>query len=91
MKDYMDDAEELKLDDTEAMEFHYFKLHDYDGNNKLDGLELGAAMTHYHDDGEDDDGEDNAQRKAHVRTHTHTQIHSFTISHTVCVCVWLLV
>ena len=32
------------------MEFHYFKLHDYDGNNKLDGLELAAAMTHFHED-----------------------------------------
>lgn len=49
MKEYMNDADELKLDDTEAMEFHYFKLHDYDNNNKLDGIELAAAMTHYHD------------------------------------------
>ena len=49
MKDYMDNPEQLKLDDQEAMEFHYFKLHDYDNNNKLDGLELGAAMTHYED------------------------------------------
>jgi Ca2+-binding EF-hand superfamily protein len=49
MKEYMNDADELKLDDEEAMEFHYFKLHDYDTNNKMDGLELGAAMTHYHD------------------------------------------
>ena len=32
------------------MEFHYFKLHDYDGNNKLDGLELAAALTHFHED-----------------------------------------
>ena len=49
MKDYMDQPDELKLDDQEAMEFHYFKLHDYDNNNTLDGLELGAAMTHYED------------------------------------------
>ena len=49
MKGYMETPEELKLDDQEAMEFHYFKLHDYDNNNKLDGLELGAAMTHYED------------------------------------------
>ena len=57
----MDDADELKLDDTQAMEFHYFKLHDSDNNNKLDGLELGAAMTHYHDEEEGDQG------KTHVR------------------------
>ena len=58
----MDNTEELKLEDTEAMEFHYFKLHDYDGNNKLDGLELGAAMTHFHQK-----GEDGAKGKAQVR------------------------
>ena len=52
MKEHMPEADELKLDDAEAMEFHYFKLHDYDNNNKLDGLELAAAMTHYHEDGE---------------------------------------
>ena len=39
----------MDLDNAETMEFHYFKLHDYDNNNKLDGLELGAAMTHYHE------------------------------------------
>ncbi len=45
-----DDEDELKLDDNEAMEFHYFKLHDYDNNNKLDGHELGVAMTHFQED-----------------------------------------
>ena len=49
--------EQLKLDSEEAMEFHYFKLHDYDGNNKLDGLELGAAMTHYHEHNEEGEKE----------------------------------
>lgn len=44
----MDD--QVKLDSNEAMEFHYFKLHDYDGNNKLDGLELRVALTHVHDE-----------------------------------------
>ncbi|CAH1791970.1 unnamed protein product [Owenia fusiformis] len=32
----------------DELQFHYFKLHDYDNNNKLDGLELINAMTHYH-------------------------------------------
>lgn len=58
----MSDTDELKLDDQEAMEFHYFKVHDYDNNNKLDGLELAAAMTHYH-------GEEGGQEKAQVRGH----------------------
>ena len=30
------------LEDEESMELHYFKIHDHDKNNKLDGLELGA-------------------------------------------------
>ena len=45
-----EELDRLELDNAEAMEFHYFKLHDYDNNNRLDGLELGAAMTHFHDD-----------------------------------------
>lgn len=38
-----------KLEDmsSEEVQFHYFKLHDYDQNNKLDGLEIMSAMTHY--------------------------------------------
>lgn len=63
MKEYMDQPDELKLDNQEAMEFHYFKLHDYDNNNKLDGLELGAAMTHYEDPKE---GEHGTHGKTHV-------------------------
>ncbi len=39
--------EQLNLDSEEATQFHYFKLHDYDNNNKLDGLELYAAITHF--------------------------------------------
>lgn len=56
MKHHMQDMgymEDVKLDDNEAMEFHYFKLHDTDNNNKLDGLELAAAITHYHEPGEE--------------------------------------
>uniref|UniRef100_A0A0B7A2T6 EF-hand domain-containing protein n=1 Tax=Arion vulgaris TaxID=1028688 RepID=A0A0B7A2T6_9EUPU len=37
----------------EELEFHYFKLHDYDNNNKLDGVEIGKALTHFHDDSEE--------------------------------------
>ena len=42
--------EQLDLDSEEATQFHYFKLHDYDNNNKLDGLELYAAITHFTDE-----------------------------------------
>ncbi|CAG5132549.1 unnamed protein product [Candidula unifasciata] len=34
----------------EELEFHYFKLHDYDNNNQLDGLEIAKAVTHTHTD-----------------------------------------
>ena len=33
---------------NEDLQFHYFRLHDYDNNKKLDGLELMQAMSHYH-------------------------------------------
>ncbi|NP_001161617.1 NSCDNSF-like protein precursor [Saccoglossus kowalevskii] len=39
----------------EELQFHYFKMHDYDNNNKLDGIELVSAMTHYHKEDEGDD------------------------------------
>lgn len=32
----------------EELEFHYFKLHDYDHNNQLDGVEIMKALTHFH-------------------------------------------
>uniref|UniRef100_A0A452UA62 Multiple coagulation factor deficiency 2, ER cargo receptor complex subunit n=1 Tax=Ursus maritimus TaxID=29073 RepID=A0A452UA62_URSMA len=32
----------------QELQLHYFKMHDYDGNNLLDGLELSTAITHVH-------------------------------------------
>ena len=29
-------------------QFQYFKVHDYDDDNKLDGIELSSALTHFH-------------------------------------------
>jgi Ca2+-binding EF-hand superfamily protein len=51
----MFDEEELgntNFEDNEMVELHYFKLHDTNNDNKLDGLELGAAMTHFHSEDE---------------------------------------
>ncbi|XP_033122245.1 multiple coagulation factor deficiency protein 2 homolog [Anneissia japonica] len=31
---------------NEELEFHYFKLHDFDNNTKLDGLEILSAISH---------------------------------------------
>ena len=32
----------------QELQLHYFKMHDYDGSNLLDGLELSTAITHVH-------------------------------------------
>ena len=50
---------------TEAeLQLHYFKLHDYDNNNKLDGLELIQALTHYHhDDDDEEEGQEGGSKK----------------------------
>ena len=53
MTDYYkeeDIDEQLGLDSEEAIQFHYFKLHDYDDNYRLDGLELYTAITHFTDE-----------------------------------------
>ena len=33
---------------NQELQLHYFKMHDYDGNNLLDGLELATAISHVH-------------------------------------------
>ena len=35
MKDFTGDDASLEAKDQDELEFHYFKLHDYDNNNKL--------------------------------------------------------
>ncbi|XP_071833755.1 multiple coagulation factor deficiency protein 2 homolog isoform X2 [Apostichopus japonicus] len=37
------------------LELHYFKMHDYDNNMKLDGLEIMQAVSHFHHEGASDD------------------------------------
>ncbi|KAF5288358.1 hypothetical protein FQA39_LY15448 [Lamprigera yunnana] len=39
-----------KMTDQE-LQFHYFKMHDADNNNKLDGCELVKSLLHWHDQG----------------------------------------
>ncbi|KAH0999118.1 hypothetical protein HUJ04_005386 [Dendroctonus ponderosae] len=40
-----------KMSDQE-LQFHYFKMHDSDNNNKLDGCELIKSLIHWHVDHE---------------------------------------
>ncbi|KAG8584191.1 hypothetical protein GDO81_008725 [Engystomops pustulosus] len=35
----------------QELQLHYFKMHDYDGNSLLDGLELATAISHVHKEG----------------------------------------
>ncbi|XP_052133324.1 multiple coagulation factor deficiency protein 2 homolog isoform X6 [Frankliniella occidentalis] len=39
-----------KMTDQE-LQFHYFKMHDADNNNKLDGCELIKSLIHWHEQG----------------------------------------
>ena len=48
LKEEIGDVKEEISD--EDMQFHYFRLHDYDGNKKLDGLEIFKALSHYHNE-----------------------------------------
>lgn len=36
-----------KMNEQE-LQFHYFKMHDADNNNKLDGCELIKSLIHWH-------------------------------------------
>lgn len=38
----------------QELQFHYFKMHDSDNNNKLDGCELIKSLIHWHDTKDDD-------------------------------------
>lgn len=64
LKDVVDKPEKEMTDDE--LEFHYFKLHDYDGNNKLDGVEVTKAITHFHDDEEVAAGEHKTPPKVYT-------------------------
>lgn len=49
LKEHLDGhvKQDEKLSEEE-MQFRYFKVHDYDSNNMLDGIELIKALTHHH-------------------------------------------
>ncbi|OXU26722.1 sex-determining region Y protein [Nasonia vitripennis] len=38
----------------QELQFHYFKMHDADNNNKLDGCELIKSLIHWHEEGNKD-------------------------------------
>ncbi|CAL4182303.1 unnamed protein product, partial [Meganyctiphanes norvegica] len=63
----------LSEDDVEAMsptekDYHYFKMHDYDNNLHLDGLELLSALSHIIGHDEDDYDDDDDAEEHHAET-----------------------
>lgn len=41
---------------ADELSFYYFRMHDFDNNNLLDGQEMMSAMFHHHHDNENDEG-----------------------------------
>jgi len=49
MAEHMDVPIDTSNMSEQELQFHYFKMHDADGNNKLDGCELVKSLIHWHD------------------------------------------
>jgi Ca2+-binding EF-hand superfamily protein len=49
MQEHMDVPIDTSNMSEQELQFHYFKMHDADGNNKLDGCELVKSLIHWHD------------------------------------------
>lgn len=55
MKEHMDVPIDTSNMSEQELQFHYFKMHDSDGNNKLDGCELVKSLIHWHDQSNHDE------------------------------------
>jgi len=57
-KDHIAEHMEVPIDTSkmtdQELQFHYFKMHDADNNNKLDGCELIKSLIHWHAQGSKD-------------------------------------
>jgi Ca2+-binding EF-hand superfamily protein len=49
MAEHMDIPMDTSKMSEQELQFHYFKMHDSDGNDKLDGCELVKSLIHWHD------------------------------------------
>jgi len=50
MKEHMDVPMDTSNMSEQELQFHYFRMHDSDNNNKLDGCELVKSVIHWHAD-----------------------------------------
>jgi hypothetical protein len=48
MKEHMEVPIDTSNMSEQELQFHYFKMHDTDNNNKLDGCELVKSLIHWH-------------------------------------------
>ncbi|CAF2365934.1 unnamed protein product [Rotaria sp. Silwood2] len=77
MEDYVHDAEHLRHDlegqintpkeemTSEQQNFYYFKLHDTNDDNRLDGLEIVAAFDHAHQEEKSNTNDTTGQTPPH--------------------------
>ena len=49
MAEHMDVPIDTNNMSEQELQFHYFKMHDADGDNKIDGCELVKSLIHWHD------------------------------------------
>lgn len=61
-----------KMSEQERM-FHYFKMHDADNNNKLDGTELYMSLHHIHGS-EDEHQQEQQQQRSFTDSELETMI-----------------
>lgn len=59
----------------EERNYLYFKIHDLDGNDKLDGLEMFYSATHHHSVSEDEHAHDSDGHE-HQNEHDHDNNHN---------------
>ncbi|KAI5636806.1 EF-hand domain pair domain-containing protein [Phthorimaea operculella] len=51
IQEHMDVPLDTSKMSQSELQFHYFKMHDADHNNKLDGCELIKSLIHWHEQG----------------------------------------
>ncbi|XP_034933800.1 multiple coagulation factor deficiency protein 2 homolog [Chelonus insularis] len=60
IQEHMDVPIDTSKMSEQELQFHYFKMHDADNNNKLDGCELIKSLIHWHEQGHKDPNQPNA-------------------------------
>ncbi|CAG0896710.1 unnamed protein product [Cyprideis torosa] len=71
-REHIKEHMEVPLDTSgmseQELQFHYFKMHDTDNNNRLDGCELAKSLLHWHDPRNHDPNSDTPLPEARIFT-----------------------